>query len=100
MTDYVNVECMQEGKPLEIDTDSSPSVVYQRQNIVEVDAVGTEGDVDYNPKHWEYEERTMTRTEYAQYVIAMEQANEINEHSTEAAIDEYTMQLIEEGVLL
>lgn len=51
------------------------------------------------PKHWEYEERELTQDEYSQYLIAMEQAKEINEHSDEEAIDNYTRQLMDEGVL-
>lgn len=50
-------------------------------------------------KHWEYEERELTQDEYSQYLIAMEQAKEINEHSDEEAIDNYTRQLMDEGVL-
>lgn len=99
MTDYKNVESMQEDEPLEIDTISSPNVVYQRQNIKSVEATGKEEDNNYIPKHWEYEERELTKDEYSQYLIAMEQAKEINEHSDEEAIDNYTRQLMDEGVL-
>ena len=44
-------------------------------------------------------ERELTQDEYSQYLIAMEQAKEINEHSDEEAIDNYTRQLMDEGVL-
>ena len=60
---------------------------------------GSEDDFTYKPKHWEYEERELTQDEYSQYLIAMEQAKEINEHSDEEAIDNYTRQLMDEGVL-
>lgn len=64
-----------------------------------VEATGSEDDFTYKPKHWEYEERELTQDEYSQYLIAMEQAKEINEHSDEEAIDNYTRQLMDEGVL-
>ena len=99
MTDYRLVESMQTDAPLEIDTASSPNVVYQRQNIKSVEAKGSEDDFTYKPKHWEYEERELTQDEYSQYLIAMEQVKEINEHSDEEAIDNYTRQLMDEGVL-
>lgn len=99
MTEYKLVESMQSDKPLDIDTTSSPNIVYQRKNIKLVEATGCEDDFTYKPKHWEYEERELTQDEYSQYLIAMEQVQEINEHSDEEAIDNYTRQLMDEGVL-
>lgn len=99
MTEYKLVESMQSDKPLDIDTTSSPNIVYQRKNIKLVEATGSEDDFAHKPKHWEYEERELTQDEYSQYLIAMEQAKEINEHSDEEAIDNYTRQLMDEGVL-
>jgi hypothetical protein len=99
MTEYKLVESMQSDKPLDIDTISSPNIVYQRKNIKSVEVTGSEDDFTYKPKHWEYEERELTQDEYSQYLIAMEQAKEINEHSDEEAIDNYTRQLMDEGVL-
>lgn len=99
MTKYKLVESMQSDKPLDIDTTSSPNIVYQRKNIKLVEATRNEDDFTYKPKHWEYEERELTQDEYSQYLIAMEQAKEINEHSDEEAIDNYTRQLMDEGVL-
>ncbi|WP_448754403.1 hypothetical protein [Agathobacter sp.] len=99
MTEYKLVESMQSDKPLDIDTTSSPNIVYQRKNIKPVEATGNEDDFTYKPKHWEYEERELTQDEYSQYLIAMEQAQAINEHSDEEAIDNYTRQLMDEGVL-
>lgn len=99
MTEYRLAESMQSESPLEIDTTSSPNVVYQRKNIKEVAEQGNVDDFDYKPKHWKYEERELTQDEYAQYLISMEQAKEINEHSDEEAIDNYTRQLMDEGVL-
>lgn len=98
MTDYRTVESMQSDKPFEIDTQSSDTV-YQRKNIRLVSASGTEGETDYKPEHWEYEERKLSRSEYAQYVVAMEQAEVINSHSDQEAIDNYTRELMDEGVI-
>lgn len=54
-------------------------------------------------KEWEYEERELTREEYTQSLIVKENTQGIveavTEFNKESAIDEYTMQLIEEGVL-
>ena len=99
MTEYKLVESMQSDKPLDIDTTSSPNVVYQRKNIKLVEATGNEDDFTYKPKHWEYEERELTQDEYSQYLIAMEQVQAINEHSDNEAIDNYTMQLMQEGII-
>ncbi len=99
MTDYRLVENMETDAPVEIDAASSPNVVYQRKNIKSVKESGSEEEHNYKPAHWEYEERELTKDEYSQYLIAMEQAKEINEHSDEEAIDNYTRQLMDEGVL-
>lgn len=54
-------------------------------------------------KEWEYEERELTREEFTQSLIVKENTQGIveavTEFNKESAIDEYTMQLIEEGVL-
>ena len=55
--------------------------------------------MNYSPEHFEYEEKTMTSSEYMQYLIAKEQTEAVNNHSDQEAIDNYTMQLMEEGVL-
>lgn len=99
MTEYKLVEGMQSDKPLDIDTTSSPNIVYQRKNIKSVEATGSEDDFTYKPKHWEYEERELTQDEYSQYLIAIEQVQAINEHSDNEAIDNYTMQLMQEGII-
>ena len=99
MTEYKLVESMQSDKPLDNDAISSPNIVYQRKNHKSVESAGSVDDFTYKPKHWEYEERELTQDEYSQYLIAMEQAKEINEHSDEEAIDNYTRQLMDEGVL-
>ena len=97
--EYVLVNGTQEEKPLEVDTVSSPSTVYLRKNIKGIEAVGNPEDENYVPKHWQYEERAMTTGEYFNYQMAMKQAEEINRHSDQEAIDNYTRQLMDEGVI-
>ena len=97
MTDYALVRSTVE--PKESDTESSANTGYLRRNIKKISASGTEGDMNYSPAHYEYEEKTMTSSEYMQYLIAKEQTEAVNNHSDQEAIDNYTMQLMEEGVL-
>jgi len=51
-------------KPDEVDTATSPTVVYVRKEFVLVPA--TEGEQG-SPEHWTYKEKKMTRTEYELY---------------------------------
>lgn len=56
---------------------------------------------------WEREERELTSEEYQQMMLVREVVNEnktdivesVTEFQRDAVIDEYTMQLIEEGLL-
>lgn len=57
MTDWKKVQGSQEEKPMEFDTASSGVVVYQRRNVERVETEDFVG--------WEYEEREMSREEYA-----------------------------------
>jgi len=62
MTEWKTVQGSQETQPAEFDTTSSPTTVYQRRNVQRVtvnNADGTKAEL------WEYEERTMSREEYA-----------------------------------
>lgn len=97
MTEYVLARSTE--KPEEIDTTISPTTVFQRRNVKRIAASGKEGKPDYSPAYYEYEERQMSTAEYAQYIISMEQAQEINDHSDQEAIDNYTRQLMDEGVI-
>ena len=97
--EYVLVNGTQTERPLEVDTKSSPTTVYLRRNIKKVQQIGLEGDVNYQPEHWRYEECAMTIGEYFNYQMAMKQAEEINNHSDQEAIDNYTRQLMDEGVI-
>ena len=63
MTEWQLVQGSQGKKPLELDTTSSEFFVYQRKNIQRVTATD---DLTQNTyEYWEYEERKLTKDEYA-----------------------------------
>nr|DAV62672.1 MAG TPA: hypothetical protein [Caudoviricetes sp.] len=98
MTDYVYVDNFSTIKPSEIDTTSSNVYVYQRKNIELVPEMkGDDGQTI--AKHWRHQERKLNHDEYSRYLIAMEQVQAINEHSDNEAIDNYTMELMQEGII-
>ena len=69
MTDWKTVNGSQIDQPEEFDTSSSSVVVYQRRNIHRVTVKNSMGDSDENTtEQWEYEERTMTPSEYLNYI--------------------------------
>lgn len=71
----------------------SPNGVYLRKNIVEVERPGSD---DTSPvKMFEYDEAFLSPGEYQTYLIA--EAVQLRHEND--IIDDYTMQLIEEGVL-
>lgn len=41
----------------------------------------------------------LNHDEYSRYLIAMEQVQAINEHSDNEAVDNYTIQLMQEGII-
>ncbi len=59
MTKYVLVESFAEERPLEVDLVSSDFTVYIRRNIRRVP------NQDCPGKHWQMEEATMSKEEYA-----------------------------------
>lgn len=61
MKDWRKVQGSMLERPAEFDTESSPTTVYQRRNIKQVEIEGTDGTIT---KNWEYEERTMSPAEY------------------------------------
>lgn len=91
-------------KPEEFDTQQSPTTVYQRRNIKQ--AVKTEPD-GTTVTGWEREERELTVAEYRQMKLMQQIVAEntqgivasVTEFQKGAVIDEYTMQLIEEGII-
>lgn len=62
MTDWQIVHGSQEVEPAELDTTSSKVYVYQRRNVQRV----TVGDEMFGTNEfWQYEERKLTREEWA-----------------------------------
>lgn len=96
------VRGMQEVQPAEVDTTSSPSVVYLRRNIARVSEKLSPDDEE-ETQFWQYEEREMTREEYQEYLLYQDITERIVESTVDtqrqSIIDEYTMELIEGGML-
>lgn len=98
----------QPERPEEIDTSSSPTTVYLRRNIEQVqrEAEG-ESEGGASVMEWQYEEKEMTTEEYRQMILMQQVVTEntqgivesVTQFQKEAVIDEYTTQLIEEGVI-
>ena len=65
MKDWKKVQGSQIERPAEFDATSSPTTVYQRRNITQVEIEGTDCTTT---AVWNYEERTMSHTEYAALV--------------------------------
>ena len=90
--------------PEEFDTTQSPSTVYQRRSIKKV----TKTDADGNKvTGWEREERELTHAEYEQMKLMSEIVSDnasgiiasVTEFQKEAVIDEYTQNLMREGLV-
>ena len=97
MTDWKQVTGSQSEKPLEVDAVSSESTVYLRRNIKEVEI---ENEVSGEKvTMWQYEERQLTPQEYTLYAIVKEGIDEITDIQKQSVIDEYTEELIKEGVI-
>lgn len=78
---------------MEVDKDLSPNGVYLRKNIIEVERSGT--DEKSPVKMFQYDEAFLLPEDYHAYLIAeavrLRHENDI--------IDDYTLQLVQEGVL-
>lgn len=90
--------------PTEVDENSSPHGVYIRKNIVE--EVYTDPETGDTCPVWRYEEAFVSHVEYSNITTtqyAIETSNTSTDSSTsvseEEIIDNYTEQLIEEGVI-
>lgn len=68
LSEWYKTESM--DRPDEWDTNTSPSVVYQRRNISEDTKEAEEGEESMTV--YIYEERTMTQAEYAQLQAELE----------------------------
>ena len=97
MTDWKQVTGSQSEKPLEVDAVSSESTIYLRRNIKKVEI---ENEVSGEKvTMWQYEERQLTPQEYTLYTIVKEGIDEITDFQKQSVIDEYTEELIKEGVI-
>jgi hypothetical protein len=104
MKDWKVVTGTQLERPLEVDRNSSPTTVYLRRNITQIEQEMKSGET---VKMWQYEECEMTVAEYENMVlmqqVVAENASEIVDSVTQfqkdEVIDEYTQELIEEGLI-
>ena len=106
MTDWKKVTGTQPDKPEEIDRTSSPLTVYLRKNIEQVtrEVEGSNGEM---ATEWQYDEKEMTVEEYENMALMKTVVEEntsgivesVTQFQRDAVIDEYTQQLIEEGLI-
>ena len=88
-------------RPLEFDDKLSKKGVYFRKNIEEVERheEDPEGGEPITYIMFEYDEAFLTNAEYTAYKSARDAIEDANTESNEEAIDEYTLQLLEEGII-
>ena len=108
MTDWKKVTGTQTERPEEIDKTSSPSMVYLRRNIEQVkrEIEGIDGEIKTTTE-WQYEEKEMSIEEYKNMILMQQIVEEntsgivesVTQFQKDAVIDEYTAQLIEEGLI-
>lgn len=108
MTNWRKVIGTQPERPDEIDRTSSPSTVYLRKNIeqVEKEVEGADGEKT-TVTEWQYDEREMTVEEYENMALMKSVVEEsttgivesVTQFQKDTVIDEYTQQLIEEGLI-
>lgn len=108
MTDWKKVTGTQPDKPEEVDRTSSPSTVYLRKNIEQVtrEVEGSDGKMQ-TVTEWQYDEKEMTVKEYENMALMKSVVEEntsgivesVTQFQKNAVIDEYTQQLIEEGLI-
>lgn len=104
MKEWREVFGTEQEMPEEFDTTSSPTTVYQRRNVKQAERVEEDGT---KVSGWQREERELTVEEYQTMMLMAEVVDgnkeeivsSVTEFQKEAAIDEYTLQLVEEGLL-
>lgn len=104
MKEWREVFGTETARPEEFDTHQSPTTVYQRRNIKQKTKTEEDGT---KVTGWQREERELTIAEYEQLKLMQEVVTEntegivasVTEFQKGAVIDEYTMQLIEEGII-
>ncbi len=91
-----------------MDRTSSPTTVYLRRNITqEENTVESESGENQTVKEWQYEEQEMTVAEYENMLIMQQVVTKntseivktVTQFQKDAVIDEYTTQLVEEGII-
>lgn len=83
-------------RPLEIDDMSSKYGVYIRQNIRQEEYENEEGE---KKKVWRYEEAFVSKEDYMNHLITFYTMNRVELKREAEIVDEYTMSLIENGVI-
>lgn len=104
MKEWREVFGTETARPEEFDTQQSPTTVYQRRNIKKTTKDEEDGT---KVTGWQREERELTVEEYHQMMLMQQVVAEntqgivasVTEFQKGAVIDEYTMQLIEEGII-
>ena len=104
MKEWREVFGTETARPEEFDTQQSPTTVYQRRNIKQTTKTEEDGT---KVTGWKREEREMTVEEYHQMIFIQQVISEntsaivevVTGFQKEAVIDEYTQQLIEEGLI-
>lgn len=89
-----------------MDRESSPTTVYLRRDIEQVQRPATD-ESGAEVTEWKYEEQELTVDEYEQMVLMQQVVTKntesivtsVTEFQKDAVIDEYTMQLVEEGLI-
>lgn len=84
----------------------SPTTVYLRRDIEQVQRPATD-ESGAEVTEWRYEEQELTVDEYEQMVLMQQVVTKntesivtsVTEFQKDAVIDEYTMQLVEEGLI-
>ena len=106
MKDWKMQHGTQPERPEEVDRTSSPTTVYLRRNIEQVEIPVSEGSEE-TVTQWQYEEKEMSVEEYNNMILMQQVVAEntqgivesVTEFQREAVIDKYTEQLIEEGLI-
>ena len=95
MTDWKYAYCDGEHMPKALDTTSSEVYVYERKDFEKITVPAT-GEGEEETTQWKYLERSYTKEEYDQITATAEKVQFKHENDI---IDEYTAELIEEGII-
>lgn len=106
MKDWKTITGTQPERPAEVDRESSPTTVYLRKNIRQIKKKEME-DSEELVSMWEYEEQELTVAEYESMILMQQVVSEntsgimesMTQFQRDAVIDEYTEQLIKEGLI-